>query len=144
MTLYQLPLVTSWLLKRNNHQHLTTALSKSIGVEVDLVPELQDELQNLWQNRPETLQRMINWYRANIFYNVKEDISIPTLLLWGENEQFILKDLAHRSLDLLAHEHSQLEFIPESIHASQLEQADLVNQKIETFISIEANLPHNN
>lgn len=135
VTLYQFPFVTSWLLRRNRFHHLTDAIDKSIKGNEELRKQIKYELVDVWSSRPAILKGMINWYRANIFYNTKVKIDVPTLLLWGNEEEFILKELAEVSFEYLNHEKSRIEFIPDSIHSSHLEQPEIVNSMISEFIS---------
>jgi pimeloyl-ACP methyl ester carboxylesterase len=52
-------------------------------------------------SQPGALTSMINWYRAAFRYRAKfpdSTVHIPTRILWGERDAFLLSDMAHDSL----------------------------------------------
>jgi pimeloyl-ACP methyl ester carboxylesterase len=52
-------------------------------------------------SQPHALTSMINWYRAAFRYRTKftdSTVHVPTRILWGERDAFLLADMAHDSL----------------------------------------------
>jgi epoxide hydrolase 4 len=52
-------------------------------------------------SQPGALTSMINWYRAAFRYRSKfpdSTVHVPTRILWGERDAFLLSDMAHDSL----------------------------------------------
>ena len=52
-------------------------------------------------SQPGALTAMINWYRAAFRYRSKfpdSTVHVPTRILWGERDAFLLPDMAHDSL----------------------------------------------
>jgi pimeloyl-ACP methyl ester carboxylesterase len=44
---------------------------------------------------------MVNWYRALFRFRVKfpdKTVRVPTRILWGERDDFLLAEMAHESL----------------------------------------------
>lgn len=98
--------------------------------------------------QPGALSGMVNWYRALVRESadrVPEAISgekrasklpritVPTLILWGEKDVALTKELAQLSLDLC--ENGQLIYFPKATHWLQHDEADAVNAHIESFVS---------
>ncbi|WPU63520.1 alpha/beta fold hydrolase [Peredibacter starrii] len=58
-----------------------------------------DQLQEAWKQEG-AITSMLNWYRAMI-YNLRlpsRNIQVPTLLVWGEDDVFLQKEMALQSL----------------------------------------------
>jgi pimeloyl-ACP methyl ester carboxylesterase len=52
-------------------------------------------------SQPHALSSMINWYRAAFRFRTKfpdSTVHVPTRILWGERDAFLLADMAHDSL----------------------------------------------
>ena len=52
-------------------------------------------------SQPHALTSMINWYRAAFRYRTRfpdSTVHVPTRILWGERDAFLLTDMAHDSL----------------------------------------------
>jgi len=58
------------------------------------------EYRTAW-SQPGALTSMINWYRAALSHRTKfpdPTVHVPTRILWGERDAFLLSDMAHDSL----------------------------------------------
>ena len=58
------------------------------------------EYRTAW-SQPGALTSMINWYRAAFSHRTKfpdPTVHVPTRILWGERDAFLLSDMAHDSL----------------------------------------------
>ena len=79
---------------------------------------------------------MLHWYRAIIQKVPKPPpnlrITVPTLIIWGAKDRFFGRGLAQQSVELC--DHGRLEMIEEASHWVQHEEAERVNELIETFL----------
>lgn len=96
-----------------------------------------------WQ-QPNAITSMVNWYRAMLRTSQNSlkpkpagskpfKITVPTLILWGEQDKFLGKELAQPSLDLC--EQGELVFFPNATHWLQNDEPEAVNAHIERFLS---------
>ena len=87
-------------------------------------------------SKPNAMKAMINWYRANMKSMTRPDlpakVALPTLLIWGAQDQFLGKELAGKSSQFI--EEGRLVFLENSTHWVHLEEADKVNALIAKFI----------
>ncbi|MDZ7836131.1 MAG: alpha/beta hydrolase [Alkalibacterium sp.] len=87
-------------------------------------------------SRPQAMKSMLNWYRANgrnfLQTEYPTRVSVPTLVLWGANDQFLESDLAVRSLDYCDEGKGVL--LGEGTHWVHLEEPGRVNEMIGKFI----------
>jgi epoxide hydrolase 4 len=63
-------------------------------------PEDLAQYRNAW-SQPGALTAMINWYRALFRTRIKfkdKTVRVPTRILWGERDDFLLTEMAHESL----------------------------------------------
>ncbi|MCB1214093.1 MAG: alpha/beta hydrolase [Deltaproteobacteria bacterium] len=146
MFFFQLPYFSEFIVKRNNFQLLRKIL-KTTSLKGTFSEEDIQQYTQAW-SQPNSLKSMINWYRAsfrdslNRFKrNSKENFQIntPTLLIWGEKDQFLGSELAKPSISY-CHE-GKVEFIKESSHWVQHEFPDRINKLIKDFISKNPKLP---
>lgn len=87
-----LPKLPELILSWDNYAVFKFILHRSAHPQVDkLIPAWRQE---------NALESMINWYRAMI-YNLRlpfRNIQVPTLLVWGEDDVFLQKEMATQSL----------------------------------------------
>jgi hypothetical protein len=68
-------------------------------------------------SEPKALTSMINWYRAG--FRIKHEpysdplIKVPTLVIWGEMDQFLGRGVARSSFALCESAHAHIEWIKE-------------------------------
>jgi len=87
-----------------------------------------EQYRRAWSN-PGTVTAMINWYRA-FFRNrpalpADPKIHVPTHILWGKRDMFLLPEMARQSVDLC--DAAELTYFPEATHWLQHEEPDAVN-----------------
>jgi pimeloyl-ACP methyl ester carboxylesterase len=97
--------------------------------------------------QPGALTGMLNWYRAMLRQSADRvpaardsetpkskprRITVPTLMLWGEKDVALTKELAQPSIDLC--DDGRLIFFPDATHWIQHDEADAVNNHIHDFI----------
>ena len=86
-----------------------------------------------WQ-KPNALTAMINWYRAYKYNNsASGSIHLPVLLIWGENDEFLMTKMASQSIEKCLH--GKLEIIKGATHWVHHEQPQLVNKLIYDFVT---------
>jgi len=132
---FQLPWLPEAFIRYNNWQRGIRSLrdSSQPGTfsEEDLEP-----YRKAWA-QPHGLTSMINWYRALIQKKPKRlpspRISVPTLIIWGTQDQFLGRELAQKSIDLC--DDGRLVMIEEATHWVQHEEAERVNGLIGEFLS---------
>jgi pimeloyl-ACP methyl ester carboxylesterase len=60
-------------------------------------------------------------------------ITIPTLMIWGEQDTALGKELTYGTEQYVRH--LQIRYIPDTSHWVQQEKPDLVNQFMQEFLS---------
>ena len=94
-----------------------------------------DQYRQAW-SQPKAYQSMVNWYRAMLQKPPKPldnpRITVPTLLIWGAKDKFLGREMAQPSIDLC--DDGRLVFIEEATHWIQHEEAERVNELIDTFL----------
>jgi pimeloyl-ACP methyl ester carboxylesterase len=93
------------------------------------------EYQKAW-NQPGAIRTMLNWYRASLQTKPKRVraplVTMPTLIIWGEQDAFLSKEMAAQSLEYCVN--GKLERFPNATHWVQHEEADRVNELIFKFV----------
>lgn len=130
---FQIPWLPEIRMKLQKYRGLRSALKNSSlpGTFSDFDLEIYTKA---W-SKSKAYHSMINWYRAAIqkppIYDSHPKITVPTLLIWGELDNFLGIEMAQPSIDLC--ENGRLVIIEESTHWVQHEKADQVNKLITTF-----------
>ncbi len=90
-------------------------------------------------SQPNAMTSMINWYRAIVRSGMenelrkKRQIVTPTLMLWGEKDQFLGKELAKPSIEMCLD--GELIFYPNATHWLQHDAKDSVNEELHRFMT---------
>ena len=61
-----------------------------------------DRYRAAWE-RPRAYRSMLNWYRAAVRYRdrpPRERVSVPTLVVWGARDRFLVRSMARESADM--------------------------------------------
>jgi pimeloyl-ACP methyl ester carboxylesterase len=142
MLFFQLPRIPEWIFRRRNFDALARALrdgtiQKNVFSESDL-----DYFRAAFRN-PYSLTAAINYYRANFRSGfmarpgantwIDKKISAPTLLIWGEQDFALGKELTY-GMEKLFTGPFEIKYIPDSGHWVQQEKPDLVNQYVRDFL----------
>lgn len=131
---FQLPLLPELVLRWTNRRSIRM-LEMSSNPGTFTAVEYGRFLRALHQ--PGALTSMLNWYRAlrltmqSMPTPRPNMILLPTLILWGENDIALDRELAERSLDLCAN--GRLQFYPNASHWVQHDEAEAVNQELLYF-----------
>ena len=85
-------------------------------------------------SQPGALTAMINWYRAAVRYRAKfpdRTVRVPTRILWGECDNFLMSEMARESLRYCAQ--GELFPFPDATHWLQHEEPERVSQLLMEF-----------
>jgi epoxide hydrolase 4 len=85
-------------------------------------------------SQPGALTAMINWYRALFRFRMKfhdRTVRVPTRILWGERDAFLLSEMARESLRYCAS--AELVSFPQATHWLQHEEPGKVAQILVEF-----------
>lgn len=133
---FQLPLLPELVLQAFDYQLIAEALSnmavnKTAFTSADL-RAYQDAAA-----KPGALTAMINYYRANIMQPelASRDwgvLQVPTLLIWGEDDQALGKELTYGTETYVRD--LTVRYIPNCSHWVQQERPQLVNQYMREFL----------
>jgi pimeloyl-ACP methyl ester carboxylesterase len=79
---------------------------------------------------------MLNWYRSVMQKPPRPPdtlrITVPTLLIWGAQDKFLGREMVQPSIDLC--DDGRPVFFEEATHWVQHEEAERVNELIDTFL----------
>ncbi|BAT52336.1 putative epoxide hydrolase [Nostoc sp. NIES-3756] len=133
--LFQLPGIPELLLQSGDYQIIPktiqgTAFNKDAFNQQDL---------DFYQKavaKPGALTAMLNYYR-NVFSNSLFNrtwgiLDVPTLMIWGENDTALGKELTYGTEDYV--KNLEIKYIPACGHWVQQEKPELVNQYIREFL----------
>jgi pimeloyl-ACP methyl ester carboxylesterase len=95
-------------------------------------PEEIAEYREAW-GKPGALTAMLNWYRAVPFRpKLKQQITAPTLVLWGMRDRYLEAGLAEKSLSFCSD--GRLETFAGASHWLQREEVSGVNSALIDFL----------
>jgi pimeloyl-ACP methyl ester carboxylesterase len=133
MFFYQLPWLPEALGRRQNWKMLIEALTKTSRPGTFTAEDL-DHYRQAW-SQPNAFQSMLNWYRAMMqkapTAPPRGRIRVPTLMVWGAQDKFLGREMAQPSIDLC--KDGRLVFLEEATHWVQHEEAERVNELIDSF-----------
>ncbi|GAB7013005.1 alpha/beta fold hydrolase [Halolamina salina] len=125
MFFFQLSGLADWYAGRNEYEFMVTAMAE--GSNPGTFEETDFERYRRAWSEPDALPAMLNWYRALFRHNdepPRETVTAPTLVLWGENDQALIPEMAPRSVDYC--EDGRLERFPDATHWLPHERPDRV------------------
>ncbi|MEJ1932058.1 alpha/beta hydrolase [Nostoc sp. NIES-2111] len=133
--LFQLPGIPELLLQSGDYQIIPktiqgTAFNKDAFNQQDL------DFYQKAAAKPGALTAMLNYYR-NVFSNSLFNrtwgiLDVPTLMIWGENDTALGKELTYGTEDYV--KNLEIKYIPACGHWVQQEKPELVNQYIREFL----------
>jgi pimeloyl-ACP methyl ester carboxylesterase len=142
MFFFQLPWLPEWIIRRNDFALVRRAFRATVGrkgEEVFSDADL-DEL-TLALAPPGALRAAVNYYRAAFRhrkavarYASAPPIACPTLLIWGENDVALGKELT-LDMEPLFRGAFSVKYIPDCSHWVQQEAPALVNQYLREFLA---------
>jgi epoxide hydrolase 4 len=143
MLLFQIPRIPEWTFRRHDYAMLTRALrdgtvQKNVFTDDDL-RYFRDAFRN-----PYSITAAVNYYRANLRSGFMakpgannwndHKIDAPTLLIWGEQDFALGKELTY-DMEGLFSGRFEIKYIPDSGHWVQQEKPALVNQYMLDFLN---------
>ncbi|MEE8624940.1 MAG: alpha/beta hydrolase, partial [Acidiferrobacterales bacterium] len=139
MLFFQLPWLPEALARLRDWNALAQAMSVSSRPGTFTAGDL-DIYRQAW-SQPKAYTSMLNWYRAGMqkpsTAPANPRITVPTLLIWGAHDRFLGQELAQPSIDLC--DDGRLVLFEEATHWVQHEEADRVNELIDSFLRGDAN-----
>jgi pimeloyl-ACP methyl ester carboxylesterase len=131
---FQLPKIPEWFLLRKRQRALAGSLRGSSRAGTFTKEDIA-KYREAWTQKG-AVSGMVNWYRAALRRPAKakepQTVSVPTLMIWGEKDEFLGKEMATQSIQYCSA--GQLEFIATASHWVQHEEAERVNSLIQNFV----------
>ena len=140
---FQLPILPEYLLRRRRARAIARAFH-NMAVDKTRFPTEVLEVYRRQALEPGALTAMINYYRANrtLFRRTRaghphqsltQAIDVPTLLIWGEADTALGKELTYGTERLVTD--LTIRYLPGVSHWVQQEAPERVNELIETWLS---------
>jgi len=135
---FQLPAIPEWALARNGYAAIAQAF-RGMAVDKSRFPR---EVTRVYQEaaaQPGALTAMLNYYRAllrNLSANRKRgtpQITVPTLMLWGEVDAALGKELTYGTERYVAD--LTLRYLPDVSHWVQQEAPETVNKMLDAWLT---------
>ncbi|TQQ80919.1 alpha/beta hydrolase [Halonotius terrestris] len=115
MLAFQVPMLPEAISKANNCRVLQRGLEDSSRPGTFSATDIE-HYREAW-TQPGALTAMINWYRAMVRYRprpARQQVSVPTLVMWGQEDEFLEAKMADESLDYC--DDGQLVTFPSATH----------------------------
>ncbi|WP_299289655.1 alpha/beta hydrolase [uncultured Mucilaginibacter sp.] len=128
---FQIPFLPEWMISWFNFKLMERSI---IGTALqNTFTRLEiGQYKSAWR-QPGAVRAMINWYRAYKYSRPAfKRIQIPTLILWGTQDKFLLPQMAGKSNMLCAK--GKLIYIDDATHWLHHEKAAKINQLILNFL----------
>jgi epoxide hydrolase 4 len=133
---FQFPRIPEAWLRNNDWELLIRGMLKNSNPGAFDEEDIDYYRQAWW--RKGAITAMLNYYRANFRYPIifpqKIDIHIPTLVIWGAQDNALIKSLAQASIDLCAT--GRLEIFEGATHWVQHEEFERVNELLVGFLHV--------
>lgn len=135
MFLFQLPALPELILWWDDYRAIASAFVEMAIDKTAFTPADLEKYKDAAAKRG-ALSAMLNYYRAAFqsgFGAREEKLTIPTLMIWGENDAALGTELTYGTEAYV--EDLEICYIPNCSHWVQQEQPKLVNQYIREFLS---------
>lgn len=126
MFFFQIPRLPEWYVGRNDYALVVTVMRE--GSRPGAFSETDFERYRRAWTEEGAFTAMLNWYRALFRYSEdppRERTQIPTLIVWGENDQALVPEMAPKSLEYC--EEGELEQFSDATHWIPHEYSDRVS-----------------
>ena len=144
MLFFQIRRLPEWVFRRHNYEALINALRNGTIQKNVFTADDLEYFRAAFRN-PYSLTAAINYYRANFRTGfmarpgrgtwIDRKISAPTLLIWGEQDFALGKELTY-GMEPLFTGLFEIKYIPDSGHWVQQEKPELVNQYVRDFLDV--------
>ncbi|ABW26217.1 alpha/beta fold hydrolase [Acaryochloris marina] len=132
---FQVPMLPELMFQANDYRAISSMFSERATNKNAFSPADLEAYKNAVAKRG-ALTAMINYYRSNLDMLLKPKdwgvLDVPTLLLWGEDDFALGKELTYGTQDYVRD--LELHYLSECSHWIQQEQPELVNQYMRTFL----------
>ena len=135
MFAFQLPALPEAISTANNCRVLRRGLTNSSRPGTFSATDLE-RYRAAW-TQPDALTAMINWYRAMGRYRPqppRQQVSVPTLVMWGQQDEFLASTMAEESLDYC--DDAELVSFPSATHWVLHERPKRTAEKLLTHINV--------
>ncbi|MGJ5673107.1 MAG: alpha/beta fold hydrolase [Nostochopsis sp.] len=137
MFLFQLPWLPEFLIQSWDYQLIENAF-QGMAIDKNTFSKADIEAYKNAAAKRGALTAMLNYYR-NIFqeqmFNKNwEILEVPTLMIWGENDTALGKELTYGTEAYVRD--LQIKYIPNCSHWVQQERPELVNQYIQEYLGL--------
>ncbi|MDC0835202.1 alpha/beta hydrolase [Geitlerinema sp. CS-897] len=138
----QIPTLPEWLIQ-NNLKNFVTNIFRDNAVRKGAFSREDTEIYRAALEKPGVLQAIVQYYRQlmtpqswlKTWTRSPATISVPTLVLWGEDDSFLSKTLTE-GLDKLISGPFQLKFVSQCGHWIQQEVPQTVNRELLEFFKV--------
>ena len=134
---FQLPWLPEFLLQAGDYQ-LIEELFRGMAIDKSAFTDADITAFKTAAAKRGALTAMLNYYRAvlnpKLFEQTWDILEVPTLLIWGENDTALGKELTYETETYVRDFH--LRYIPNCSHWVQQERPQLVNQYIREFLAV--------
>lgn len=133
---FQVPWLPEFLIQLGDYRAIETAL---VGTSRDRQAFSQDDLAayRAAAAKRGAVSAMVNYYRgllgSNLFNRQWPMLEMPTLMIWGEDDPFLGKELTYGTEQYVRD--LKIRYIPQCSHWVQQERPELVNQYIQEFLA---------
>jgi pimeloyl-ACP methyl ester carboxylesterase len=138
MFFFQLPFLPEWLLARDDYSSVARGILGNLVHRERFSREDVEQFKRAMA-KPGTLKAAINYYRAafrdavrNRFRSRNVPIDVPTLVIWGEHDAFLGKELTF-GLDRWVRD-LRVEYLPDSGHWVQQDEPEIVTRLMLDFL----------
>lgn len=135
---FQIPGLPEWLLGRQGARPVGDAFLR-MAVDKSRFPDEVLEVYRANARQPGALRAMVNYYRAALRSGAMRDraittpIDVPTLMLWGERDSALGKELTYGTERYVRD--LTLRYLPDVSHWVQQEAPEAVNEMLEAWLS---------
>ncbi len=134
---FQLPFFPEQYLRASNYQKIEEIFAGMVIDKTAFPPEVIEAYKQA-AAKPGALTAMINYYRNALDLKSRDRswdiLSVPTLMIWGEEDTFLGKELTYGTEAYFRD--FQIKYIPNCSHWVQQEQPTLVNQYMREFLGV--------
>ncbi len=135
---FQLPLLPELLLQAGDYWAIEQML-RGMAIDQSTFSDADLQAYKTAAAKPGALTAMVNYYRALSFSSPQWQpwgiLEVPTLLIWGEADVALGKELSVGTEDYVRH--LRLRYIPQCSHWVQQERPHQVNALMDEFLALE-------
>ncbi len=135
---FQLPWMPEKMLGRNNAEMVGVSLKRNL-VHPERVDDETIDVYRQAASEPGALRAMLNWYRGSVLsakqFISRRDVPLietPTLLLWGEQDTALGRELSEGTEEYVAD--LTVRYLPDAGHCVQQDEPEAVNAMMAAFL----------